>query len=1680
MTLIHDGRNSQVYRTLRARDGRPVILKVLKAEYPTPAQLRRYRQEFLLASGLHLPSVIAAFELEEYQRTLAISFEDIDGLSLRQWLAQKSGGALSLAEFLPIAIGITEGLRELHGANVIHKDINPGNVIFNPRSGALKIIDLGISTQLSSESSALKNPEVLEGTLAYISPEQTGRMNRPLDYRTDFYSLGVTFYELLAGKPPFATRDPLELIHCHLALEAPPLGALQTTAPGLCAIVARLMAKNAEDRYQSAAGLKADLLKCRELLAASGGIPVFALGQHDIPDHFHVPQKLYGRQAEQAALLSAFESVSRERSHETAAPRVKFVLIGGYSGIGKSSLVRELYKPITARRGYFASGKFDQYQRNIPYSALAEAFSRLIREWLSESAADLETRRSKLIAAVGQSGRVILDVLPDLELIVGAQPAVPELGPLEAQNRFNLVFESFLRASCGSGQPLALFLDDLQWADLATLKLLERIVGHSDIPALLIVGAYRDNEVAAGHPLTLALEHLRQGGAHVERMTLSPLPLNEISRLVADTLRHEPSDVRELAALILRKTGGNPFFINEYLRTLHREKLLTLDHAAGRWRWDVAQIEATGFTDNVVELMLGQLQKLPAEEQRVISLAAFLGAEFELERLALICQSAPAMVFAQLKNALNLGFVMPRSQLDENLLISEFQFGHDRIQQAAFSLIPADGRAPTHLQIGRKLRDSLSGKDLDEVLFDLVNHLNLGRALMTDRAELDALAELNLKAGRKALAATAFKSALTCMQQGLALLADDAWTVEYDLALALHTGAAQAAFLCDEFEVFETQSDLVLKRARTALQRVPVCALRVEAYGMRGRFAESIATGLTMLHELGVHFPAQPGKPDFVRALWETQALIANKQPAQLAALPPMDDPNMKAAMRLMSRLEPVSFVGAEGLNPLLTLKQVSLSLLFGNAPQSASCYATYGILLCGIVGDLESGFKFGQLAQELAARPGQRDFESMVLMVVHSFISHWKLHLKETLAPLQRSHDIGAESGDFTYAGYAAFDYCSHSFMMGKALPELKNDMDHYAQSLQRMGQQSALSYLNPYRQAAECLMNASPEFKDLSGTIVDEAREIALFQAQNNRAGLWHLFTAKLPLSFLFENYEQARELSDLARQYISSGMAGVAIPVLNFYDSLARLALCPRLEPREREAELQRVSENQQSLERWSQSAPPNYRHKFLLVEAERLRVLGQRLEAMELYERAIAAAREQRFIHEEALASELAANFYLEWGKYTIARAYLADARHGYLHWGATAKVNRLDARRRSAFAGMTPAPAGAGQDSITAMDSTSSDGSTGGSAALDLAAVMKSSQAISSEIVLDKLLETLMKLLLETAGAQSGCLLLNTASSSGQGGELTLEARGEAGAIAVQKFESIAGRLPESILNFVARSRESVVLDDAAVKGSFSHDPYIAAVKPRSIVCYPLLDRGRLTGVVYLENNLTAGAFTPGRIALLKLLSSQAAISIENAKLYASLEQKVAARTAELAQANEELNRLATLDALTQVANRRSFDAFLDNEWHRQLRDRTPLALIMIDIDFFKRYNDHFGHQGGDACLVSVARALAQTVRRAGDFVARYGGEEFAAILPNTDLDGAAAVAEALRVAVDELKLPHPASECGSCVTLSLGVASWIPQSGQSASALLAAADEALYSAKRNGRARVWRYSAVKT
>jgi len=1492
---IYESSNSLVYRGIR-EDGVGIIVKMLKFDYPSPQELTRYRQEYKIIRSLNLEGVIKAYSQQDYQRTLVIILEDFGGESLEQWMHKRPDifCPMPLATFLGLAIALSDILGRIHAANIIHKDINPGNIVFNLDTGVVKIIDFGIATQFNRTNPTFKNPHVLEGTLAYLSPEQTGRMNRMLDYRTDFYSLGVTFYELLTGQLPFPTQDILELVHCHIAKPPIPVHKLNATIPKpISGIILKLMAKNAEDRYQSAWGIKADLERCAGQLAEMGQINAMSLGLQDVSEQFCIPQKLYGREAETKALLAAFDRVARKETFgeicqlesgiENAQFNVELMLVAGYAGVGKTALVQELYKPITAKHGYFISGKFDQFRRNIPYSAIVDALQKLVQQLLGEPDEQVQQWRSRLLSALGSNGQIIIDVIPEVELIIGKQPPVPEVGAKEAQNRFNRIFQNFVRVFCSKEHPLVIFLDDLQWFDSATLKLIELILLDEQTQYLFLIGAYRDSEVHPTHPLVLTLLELRNQGAVLQEITLAPLTLEPLSQLIAETLGRNIDTVRSLAQLVLRKTEGNPFFVGEFLRMLYSENLLIFNAKQLSWQWDIAKIQAQNITDNVVELLLIQLKKLPNETRRILRLAACVGAEFDLKTLAIICERSPQAIFQGLLAAIQAGLIQPLSELDENLLVQDYKFLHDRVQQAAYALIDESQKQVVHLQIGRNLLEKTSPEQRSDRLFEIIDHLNQGLELVTARSERTEIARLNLMAGQKAKAATAYEAAFKYFTTGLKLLNSESWLSEYDLTLALYSEAAEAAYLHGCFDEMEQLVEVVLARAKTAVDKVQAYDSRIQGYLSRGNLKEALKTGSEALKLLGIDLIENPSQADIQRELKSTAALLAQREIKDLINLPKMTAPEPLAAMSILASMRSVAFIALPALWILITCKAVNLSINYGNAIWSSLFYAGYGFVLCGVVQDIEFGYEFGKLALGLAERLNARG-NARTLMFSNVHIIHWKVHFRNTIPMLADAYQNGVETGDFETAGYAAYYVCYNSFFAGEELTQLEQKTAVYSKSIDQIRRESPSNWLAILRQTILNLQDRPENSSRLVSRLHNEEQALSHAIAVKDGTAIQILYLHKVMLCYLFEEHHQAEQTTILARQHFEEVTAITVLPIFCFYHSLALLSLSPDTSNSEKAAWLSCVNTNQEKMQKWAEHAPMNYLHKFYLVEAEKARVLGQFLEAEEFYERAIAGAAENEYIQEEALAYELAAKHYLARGRSKIAQTYMKEAHYCYDRWGATAKVKDLETRYPQFF----PQSSRAASTSIPITAETITNPFH---TAFDLAAVMKASQAISREIELKQLLRSLMQTLIENAGAQTGYLILENS------GEWSIEAACELNtdenACATQVLQSIpiADQLPESIIQYVIRTLKPVTLNDATREGAFINEPYIQQNQPQSIFCLPLLNQAKLVGVLYLENRLAARVFTPERSQVLQLLSTQAAIAIENANLYSELRAK---------------------------------------------------------------------------------------------------------------------------------------------------------------------------------------------
>ncbi|NES64122.1 MAG: AAA family ATPase [Okeania sp. SIO2D1] len=1486
---LYEGTRTQVYQGIRVTDSQTVVLKFMRNEYPTFNELLHFRNQYTITKNLNLPGVVKSLSLETYGNGYALVMEDTGAISLDKY------DSLDLTTCIKIAIQLAYILHKLYQNRIIHKDIKPANILIHPQTQQVKLIDFSIASVLPFETQEIQNPNLLEGTLAYISPEQTGRMNRGIDYRSDFYSLGVVFFEMLNGKLPFDATDPMELIHCHLA-KKPQFIDSQIPTP-LVNIIHKLMAKNAEDRYQNALGLKYDLEKCLDQWQKVGKIETFKLGERDISDRFLIPEKLYGREKEVQTLLDTFERV--------ADGGTEMMLVAGFSGIGKTAVVNEVHKPIVRQRGYFIKGKFDQFQRNIPFSAFVQAFRDLMSQLLSESDTQLENWKVEILNAVGENGQVIVDVIPELEKIIGEQPRVPELSGSAAQNRFNMLFQKFIQVFATPNHPLVMFIDDLQWADLASLHLMQLLMNDSNMGHLLLLGAYRDNEVFAAHPLMLTLGEISKSAATLNTITLAPLTKDDLNCLVADTLSCSQQLAWPLTELVAQKTKGNPFFATQFLKGLHEDGWISFNFDVGYWQCDLTKVQELALTDDVVEFMAGRLHKLPTATQEILKLAACIGNQFDLDTLAVVSQQSEVEVASCLWGALQEGFVLPLNETykffqganqSEKKSFEEisvgYKFLHDRVQQAAYSLIPEDQKQATHLKIGQLLLEKISERDREAKLFDIVNHLNIAQSLITQSSQREQLAELNLAAGDKAKSATAYSAAVAYLTQGIELLEGNCWQSQYTLTLALHEATAEAIYLNGAFEQLDTIVNATLKSAHTLLDKITVYETKILADLAQNQISRAIETALNVLKQLGINLPQTPNKIQVILGLAKTKWILRGKKTQDLVNLPTMTNPKKLAAMRILSCALSAAYIGAPKLLPLLVFQQVNLSVQYGNMPLSAFAYAWYGTILCGVVIDIDAGYEFGQLALQILERFHAQNLRCKTVFMPNSFVNHWKQHLTLTLPGLREAYHSGVETGDLEYAAWSAMVAGMHLYWSGNKLSDLEQTLHHYSQAINQSKQNNALIYTNIYRQSVHNLIEKAPHPSSLNGPYYSEAQDIQVQIKSGDRVGLFFSYLQQLHCRYLFHKFEDAVEVANQTRQYEDAATALFQNIVLYLYDSLARLAVGFDATKNEQMRLLHQVNKNQKKMKKWADFAPMNSLHKWYLVEAEKCRFKGEKTKAIDLYDRAIAGAKTNQYIQEEALANELAAKFYLDWGKEKIAATYMQSAYYCYARWGAQAKINDLEKRYPHLLTPILEKPKSSLLSSVTLTNLTQgtiSKTTTSTGEILDLATLMKASRTLSQDISLEGSIANLMQVVVENAGAENVALMLFQQKILMLTAILTSKGVCQVDSIPVEASHSI----PLSIINQVKHNKKPLVFYNASNETAYAGDTYIQKHQPQSVLCLPLLNRGQMIGILYLENNQVTGAFTNERVEILNLLCSQAAISLENALLYQQAQQALA-------------------------------------------------------------------------------------------------------------------------------------------------------------------------------------------
>ena len=1429
-------------------------------EHPTLDSINRFTHEHDLKSHLDSAWALRPLELvrERGQTMLVVDYtggEPLDHL-VRQ--------PMEVGQFLRLAVALAGAIGQLHGRGLIHKDIKPPNVLVDSATGHVRLTGFGIASRLPRERQAPEPPEFIAGTLAYMAPEQTGRVNRSIDSRSDLYSLGVTLYEMLTGSLPFAASDPMEWVHCHIARQpAAPSERVRNVPEAVSAITMKLLSKTAEERYQTAAGVERDLLHCLSQWESRGSIEVFPLGAHDTPDCLMIPEKLYGRDDEVDALLTAFDRI-------VAGSRPELVLVSGYSGIGKSAVVNELHKPLVPPRGLFASGKFDQYKRDIPYATLAQAFQSLVRPLLSKGEDELRKWREALREALEPNGLLIVDLVPELKHVIGEQPAVPELPPSEAQRRFHLVFRRFIGVFARPEHPLALFLDDLQWLDAATLDLLEDLLTRDDLRHLLLIGAYRDNEVSPTHPLMRKLDAIRQAGAALEDIVLTPLGQDDLCQLVVDSLRCEPESAAPLAKLIHEKTTGNPFFAIQFISTLAEEGLLSFDYGEGRWVWDLNRIHAKGYTDNVVELMVGKLSRLPVETQEVLKQFACMGNSAEFDTLAMAYEKSLKELHQHLWEAVRTGLIF-RSD-------DSYRFLHDRVQEAAYSLIPEKMRSAAHLRIGMLLAAHTPEAKREEAIFEIVNQLNRGSHLLTSVEDRERVAELNLIAGRRAKASTAYASALKYLGAGRALLTEETWERKYPLIFLTEFLMAECELLTADKVAAENRLSLLPQRANNRHDFCVATRLRLTLYTTLDRCDRAVDVFLEWLRSQGTEWSNRPTRDDVLREYERIWALLGSRQIEDLMDLPLVVDPDVLDTLDVFTEIVTPSILFDEHFSTLVVCRLVTLSLEHGNSDAACFAYVWLAMFAGPRLGNYKDGFLFGQLGYDLVEKRGLTRYQARTYMSVGAMVTPWSGHVANGRELVRRAFDLAYRIGDLTFASYSWDQLITICLAVGDPLAEVQTECENGLAFAKRVRFGLVIHLCGAQLGLIRTLRGVTPTLGRLDhDDYLEPEVERDLASNPNLVFAEFYYWTRKVQARVFAGDYASAAEAAFKGQRLYWTSAAMFETAEFRLYAGLAHAGAWSIASPEDRPKHFEALSEHYKQLEVWAVHSPETFENRAALVAAEIARIEGRILDAQDLYQKAIRSAHLYGFVHTEAFANELAGLFYAARGYEKIATTFLREAHYCYLRWGADGKVRQLE----QLYPQIKPERA---ISDATATIRASVE-------QLDLATVIKVSEAVSGEIVLDRLIDTIMRTALEHAGAERGLLIL------ARGDDYRIEAEATTSSnqvtVVLRRASVTAADLPSSVLHYVLRTKEGMVLHDASGQNPFAADEYVRGHNARSVLCLPLLKQTRLLGLLYLENSLTPHAFTPARMAVLKLIASAAAISIENTRLYSDLEDREA-------------------------------------------------------------------------------------------------------------------------------------------------------------------------------------------
>ena len=1651
-----------------------VIIKYQNTEYPSIELDSRWKNEFKILRAINSEWVIKAHGLKQHKNSHILVLEDFSSTTLHDLI---STNELTFSQRLHIACQLTSALADVHRLQLIHRDLNPSNILIDPTTLQLKLCDFALATRLSHKQIKLLNHD-LWGKFEYISPEQTGRTNIKVDYRSDFYSLGVTLYELFSGRLPFTSQNAMTLLHSHIARTPEPLSDIQHGIPSvISAIVTKLMNKSPENRYQSIYGLQTDLDKCLNHWEKNNSIENFILAVSDVSPNFNISNKLYGRQNELSIILDAYE--------RTCTGHSELAMVSGYSGVGKSALVHELQKSIIATDGLFVMGKCDQYNRGQPFLVIIEALQQLLQYLLSESSEKLSQWRTKLQVVLGNNAAIITDLLPDLALIIGTGPAITELPPAETELRLNMVFIDFVSALYSKEQPLVIFLDDLQWADMPTLKLLQEQVNDKNKNGLYVIGAYRDNEVDDAHPLAKIIHKLTQENA-LTTIHLEPLKIENIQQLLCNTLHCDFDDVLTLADLCLKKTQGNPFFLNQFLLALYQEDSISYDHEKGMWDWCIEKISKQSMTENVVDLMIEKFKKLNSETQFLASIAAHLGHNFSLRQLSSACKYDTITAAKILWPLLEAGFILPQDEhyqfIDDEYSLnkSQYCFLHDKVQQAAYQLPPEEGREQLLLHIGKHWLENITEEELETNLFTLLRVLNSTINLIDNNEELEVIVALNLRAGLKSKDAATYVDAASYLRIAKQHLTADAWEIHPIQTLAIFKGLIETEFLSGNID---TARDLYLKSVSSTSDnnaKIALILIQANQFQSSGHFLDAIEVLMGGLATLNVAFPANENEAEqqLIATFTKTQKLRIQHSDEQLLAAEKMTNEHCLLRMEIHNALASAFYLsGCARSYATNACNMVELTLKYGQCELSSIGYAAYATAMSMMGEKYPACYQMSKLAKNVSDLWESKYHRSSIYQYFASSYQHWCEPIENSFPLQEEVITWGEEGTNLVFAGYAVLFKACNKYIKGVQLDDLQKEIEQGLAFLNKKQQPATVNFL---------LLGVYQSLLALQGkTLSHPSSATSSLNSEILNIGEYFnedFHTPSMDIAFYtFASLRYAYIMNDkyLQAQCVKNiDIVCMFLPdTPEMTESLFYVALIHlddiSIKESQKDERLNKVQDICEQFKTWSVNSTQNYQHKHLLLAAEIARVKGQDSLATELYAKALDAVEIANFIHCEALINERYAKYWSDLGQNRIAAHCIKDAYYLYARWGAKAKCVQLEQQwpnQRFNFISSSFPAEGRLKHSIQSsiVDQTRS---------LDLHSLLKANQLLSEEIYVDSLLDKMMIVLMENAGAQHGAIIIN------EDDELMVEIIGT-----INDFSSCIDNelhdinlddvdaeerplLPDALIRYTQQTMRTLIIDNPGEDPRFINNSYLRMNNPKSVLCLPITGQGRLIAIVYLENNLTEHAFTKKHKDTVELISAQAAVSLINARHYETLENKVAQRT-------KELQLLAIRDGLTGIFNRREFDTTLDKEWSRASRENGSISLMMIDIDHFKAYNDNYGHPEGDACIKLIAQALSSVVARKNDFVARYGGEEFVILMTSSEEKMVESIAQQCMKKIKELAIPHEFSESGAYVTISIGISTTRVVTNVEPATLIKQADSALYSSKEKGRNQYSFYSGL--